>query len=165
MTPSFFRPLLVAAAVALACIAPAGAQSSSAQLGEALAAALERPLTPPEAWAVQQTVRGHLAEVREARAAFAARVGAATGLAAERIVALLPPLGRGTLSADRDPRPALVADLGRPLDPEEEAAVAAAEDTLAVALAPHRAALADRLATLTDLAPERILPELPRLGL
>lgn len=139
--------------------------SSSGALAEALAVELGRPLTPPEGWALQQTVVDHLGKVRQVRAAFVERLAVATGLAAETVEAELPPLGRGSLSAPRDLRPGIAAGLGRPLAAAEEQAVAAAEADRTAALQPHRQALADRLAVLTGLAPARILPLLPGLGL
>lgn len=160
---------LVAAAVPLAVtvlpVPAALAQSSSAALRDALAAALGRPLTPPEAWAVQQTVRDHLGRVREARTAFSARASEATGLSVEQVAALLPPLGRGGVSGERDPGAILAEGLGRALTPEEAAAVDAAEAARVAALAPHRAALVDRLTALTGVEATEILPLLPPLGL
>lgn len=163
--PTLAAVLVLSVLILAAVPTPAPAQSSSAALGEAMAAELERPLTPPEAWAVQQTVRDHLGRVRAARDVFARRLAAATGLAPERIVDLLPPLGRGTLSAEADPVPALEEGFGRALTEAEEQALAAAAAERDAALAPHRDALVERLAALTELDAARILPLLPGLGL
>lgn len=164
--------VLVAAAMlmaaALAVVAgprPALAQSSSAVLSDALAAELRRPLTPPEAWAVTQAVRDHVGRLREARLALAARAGEAVGLATEAVVDLLPPLGRGPQSVEPPLAPALADRLARPLSPVEQEAVAAAEAERMAALDPHRRDLARRLAALTGVPAEQVLPLLPACGL
>lgn len=108
--------------------APAIAQTTSVALTRSLEAHMDRPLTPPEAWAVTAAAKSHTMDVRRIRERFAMRLAEATGLALDTVAPLIPPLGRGTQSAMPPDIAGSLADLlGRPLTPRESASVAAAE--------------------------------------
>lgn len=169
MPAALSAALLLAAAVlgsASLAPAPAAAQTTPVALTQALEARMDRPLTPPEAWAATTAARSHSNDVRRIRDAFTLRLAEATGLAPDAVAPLIPPLGRGPQSAmPADVPGALSGVLGRPLTAEEAAAVAAADAEREAALTPYRAALIATLGRLTDLPPERIAPLLPELGL
>lgn len=146
--------------------APAIAQTTSVALTRSLEAHMDRPLTPPEAWAVTAAAKSHTMDVRRIRERFAMRLAEATGLALDTVAPLIPPLGRGTQSAMPPDIAGSLADLlGRPLTPRESASVAAAEAERQSALTSYRATLVETLHTLTELPRERIASILPKLGL
>lgn len=156
--------LLLAPALVLA--APAAAQTTTVALTQALESRMDRPLTPPEAWAAATAARRHANDVRRIRDAFALRLADIVRVAPEVVAPLIPPLGRGPQSAmPDDMAPVLAELLQRPLTEEETEAVASADAERRAALAPYRTALATTLARLTDLPPDRIMPLLPELGL
>lgn len=159
---------IAAVALAVALIPPVSvaAQTTTVALTQALEAHMDRPLSPPEAWAAATAARNHAHDVRRIRDAFTVRLAEATGLSKDAVAALIPPLGRGPQSAMPADLPEALADrLGRPLTKVEATAIADANTERQAALAPHRAVLITTLARLTDLPPERISPLLPKLGL
>jgi hypothetical protein len=167
------KPLCLS--ISLACallgaalmLAPsAAAQTTPTALTQALEAHMDRPLTPPEAWAAAAAARSHTTDVRRIRDTFTARLASIAKLPPEAVSNLIPPLGRGPQSAmPEDLAPALSKRLGRPLTAEETDALVEANTQRQGALAPHRAALAETLSRLTDLPPSRIEAILPQLGL
>lgn len=160
--------LLAAGLLVLAMLMPpaAWAQSTTGALVERLQAAMDRPMTPPEAWGATAAARSLLPEVRDARTRWAESVAAALSLPSDSVREVLPPLGRGTLSAmPEDPRTVLTPLLGRAMTPAEMQAVEDAGAARDAALLPHRMRLADTLARLSDLPARDILLLLPGVGL
>ncbi|WP_404383663.1 hypothetical protein [Caenispirillum salinarum] len=158
-------PLALGIAAGLAP-APAAAQTTPVALTQALEANMDRPLTPPEAWAAASAAQSHASDVRRIRDAFAARVVEITRLSPDAVAGVIPPLGRGPQSAMPDDlEPALSQALGRPLTAAEAAALRQADAERRDAISPHRRTLAERLERLTDLPADRITPLLEGLGL